>query len=172
MGEGTIRTIYVCEKAGDTMSPLDEATVIKAVGIEGDRYATRSGTYSKKHAPDREVTLMAEEALAQLKAETGIDLAPEETRRNLITVGVDLHALIGKAFRVGDEVMLKGMRQCDPCGYLEELTGKKVFAPLKNTGGLRTTVVRGGTIRAGDAVEPVGEAEQEAVSAIPTSGGG
>ena len=170
MGEGKIRSIFVCAAAGEPMKRLEAASVVKAVGIEGDRYANRTGTYSKTHAPDREVTLMAEEVLADLEAETGIVLAPEETRRNLMTKGVDLDALIGKTFRVGEEVLLQGVRQCDPCGYLEKVTGKKVFAPLENRGGLRTTVLRGGAIRVGDTVQAVSEAEAEA--SVPLPGGG
>jgi MOSC domain-containing protein YiiM len=41
---------------------------------------------------------------------------------------------------------------CDPCDHLERKTQPGVKAGLDNRGGLRAQIVRGGTIRAGDAV--------------------
>ena len=168
MSKGEVVSIHTCEKAGDPMRSPMETRAVVGLGLEGDRYASRSGTYSKTHAPDREVTLIEAETLEALQREHGIALSAEESRRNLVTRGIVLVDLIGKTFRVG-EVVLHGERQCEPCGYLEDLTGKQVFAPLQDRGGLRTHIVTGGTIRAGDVIEVVAQAE--AAPAIPAAGG-
>lgn len=39
------------------------------------------------------------------------------TRRNIVTEGVDLNALVGKRFRIGD-ALLEGIEPCDPCANL------------------------------------------------------
>ena len=169
MAEGTVRSIHTCDQAGQPMRNLPEVRALQGEGLVGDRYLHRRGTYSKTHAPDREVTLIAAETLDWLAQEHGIALTPEETRRNLVTRGVVLQDLIGRRFRVGAEVILQGVRQCEPCGYLERLTGKAVFAPLEDRGGLRTFIVQGGTIRAGDAIHPLAPGEALATpTPLPT----
>ncbi len=65
--------------------------------------------------------------------------------------------------------MLEGVRQCDPCGYLERITGKKVFQALKGRGGLRAVIVAGGTIRVGDPIEELAPAPAQAVPTAPAS---
>ena len=123
-------------------------------GLEGDRYAARMGTYSSKGGPDREITLMEEEALEALQRDYEHDLTGAESRRNLITRGVALNHLVGRTFMVG-EVKLRAIRLCDPCHYLERLTGKPVFQGLIHRGGLRAQILTEGTIRQGDELAEV-----------------
>ena len=82
-------------------------------------------------------------------------LAPEEARRNIVTRGVDLNALVGKRFRVG-EVECLGQRLCEPCAHLERLTalaGKPgSLRALIHKGGLRADVLSDGAIRVGDRI--------------------
>ncbi|MCO6405269.1 MAG: MOSC domain-containing protein [Aurantimonas endophytica] len=141
------------------MEELTEARLIEGRGIEGDRYFLGTGTYSPK--PDvREVTLIEIEALEHLVRndpplqEGPLSLLPVDHRRNLTTRGVPLNHLVGKRFRVG-ETILEGGRLNFPCKYLEELLGMPVYLPLYNRSGLNCRIVKGGTIRRGDAIEPV-----------------
>ena len=101
----------------------------------------------------REVTLIAREAVAAAN-ELGVKIGEDETRRNLVTEGVDLDALVGKTFAVG-EVVLIGVRDCPPCAYLEGLTRPGVRAALEGGGGLRAEVVREGDVRVGDEIAEV-----------------
>ena len=78
------------------MDALPEARLVAGIGIEGDRYATRLGTYSKKHHLDRQVTLIEVEVLETLARDHSIELAPHEHRRNLTTRGVPLSHLVGQ----------------------------------------------------------------------------
>lgn len=134
------------------MSPVDSAHAVPGRGLEGDRYFARSGTYSRKDGADREITLVEIEALEALHRDYGIALAAGESRRNVGTRGVPLNHLVGRRFRVG-EVTLLGLRLCEPCGYMEELSGKPVRAGLVHRAGLRAQILTEGWIRVGDAVE-------------------
>lgn len=151
---GVLLAIHIAPEASAPMAELDAARLIEGVGIEGDRYATARGTYSHKPHADRQVTLIEMETLDALARDHGIDLPPQETRRNLTTAGVPLNHLVGRQFRVGD-VVLAGGRLNVPCQYLEDLLGKPVFKPLIHRSGLNCRIVKGGTIRPGDTIRPL-----------------
>jgi MOSC domain-containing protein YiiM len=153
MWHGTLLHIHVAAAASKPMRSLERANLIVGGGIEGDRYAARTGTYSAKHHIDRQVTLIEAETLDALARDHGIELAPAEHRRNLTTRGVPVNHLVGRYFRVG-ECVLFGGRLNMPCRYLEELTGKKVFKPLLNRSGLNCRIIVGGVVHTEDAVIP------------------
>lgn len=144
--QGELLHIHVASNAAAPMEELREARLVAGIGIEGDRYATGLGTYSKKQHLDRQVTLIEIEVLEAIARDRGIELAPSEHRRNLTTRGVPLGHLVGQYFRVGDCVLYGG-RMNVPCLYLETLLGKKVFKPLLNRSGLNCRIVIGGIIR-------------------------
>ena len=144
--QGELLHIHVASNAAAPMEELREARLVAGIGIEGDRYATGLGTYSKKQHLDRQVTLIEIEVLEAIARDRGIALAPGEHRRNLTTRGVPLGHLVGQYFRVGDCVLYGG-RMNVPCLYLETLLGKKVFKPLLNRSGLNCRIVMGGIIR-------------------------
>ena len=134
------------------MEPLRQANLVAGVGLDGDRYANRLGTYSTNHHIDRQATLIESEVLEALARDRAIDLAPHEHRRNLTTRGVPLSHLVGQYFRVG-ECVFYGGRLNLPCLYLERLLGKSVFKPLLNRSGLNCRIIVGGTIRTHDRIE-------------------
>ena len=146
--------IHVAAGASQAMRSLAEAPLIAGIGIPGDRYAERCGTYSVRHHIDRQITLIEQETLEALARDHGVALASHEHRRNLTTRGVALNHLVGRYFAVG-ECVLYGGRLNVPCRYLEELLGKKVFKPLLNRSGLNARVIVGGTLRTGDVILPL-----------------
>jgi MOSC domain-containing protein YiiM len=150
---GRVESIHVALLAGSPMGAVDAARAVPGRGLEGDRYFSKSGTYSAKDGADREITLIESEALEALDRDYGIALEARETRRNVATRGVALNHLVGREFRVG-EVTLFGLRLCEPCGYMEELSGKPVRAGLVHRAGLRARILTEGWIRVGDSVEP------------------
>ncbi len=150
---GQLEHIHITSKASGAMQPLAEARLVAGKGIEGDRYFLATGTYSMKPGPDRQVTLIERETLAALARDHGIELTPEQHRRNLTVSGVPLSHLVGRRFRVG-AVLLETVRLNKPCKYLEKMTGKAVYLPLLNRSGLNCRVIEGGTIRPGDPVTP------------------
>ena len=56
--QGELQHIHIAPEASAPMVALDEARAIVGIGLEGDRYATRLGTYSKKPHVDRQVNLI------------------------------------------------------------------------------------------------------------------
>jgi MOSC domain-containing protein YiiM len=150
---GRLEHIHITDAGRAAMRRLDEAQLVAGKGIEGDRYFLGTGTYSMKPEPGRQVTLIEAETLEALARDEGIELMPQEHRRNLTVSGVPLNHLVGRQFRVG-EVVLEGARLNFPCKYLELVTGKAVYAPLLNRSGLNCIIVEGGTIRPGDALTP------------------
>ena len=99
-----------------------------------------------------DLTLVQAEVLDDLLLGDDGRLGYAEARRNVVTRGIDLNALVGRRFRVGDVECL-GQRLCEPCSHLERLTTRGVLRGLIHRGGLRADVVSGGAIRVGDGVE-------------------
>jgi hypothetical protein len=152
---GTVEGLAVAPAAEAPMQLLETARARAGRGLEGDRYALGAGTFSPRaeHRPGYDLTLIAAEVLDELRA-AGSDLDFAGTRRNVLTRGIDLAALIGRTFRIGD-VLCEGRRQCEPCSHLERLSGPGVLRPLIHRGGLRVDVRSDGEIRLGDPVRTV-----------------
>ncbi|MBI3070749.1 MAG: hypothetical protein HYY84_01350 [Deltaproteobacteria bacterium] len=155
MFDGSLVGIFVTARKGAPLRAVDEALAVLGRGIEGDRYAAAEGTFSKPGAEGREVTLIEVEAIEAVAEESAIALSPADARRNLMTRGVPLNHLVGVEFSVGGDVVLRGVKLCEPCAHLELLTKKGVREALVHRGGLRAQIVRGGAIRVGDAIRLV-----------------
>ncbi len=152
---GFVVSIHIAPVANASLVAVEAVRAVPGRGLEGDRYWSASGTYSRKPAPDRDVTLIEMETLQALERDYGIRLAPGASRRNIVTRGVPLNHLVNREFTVG-EVTLRGLRLCDPCGHLERLTEPGVRAALMHRGGLRAQILHAGVIHVGD---PIGLAE-------------
>ena len=151
---GTVEAIVVGPAAETAMHRIDQAVARAGRGLEGDRYFDARGTFSNAHGRGYDLTLIEAEVLDGLGLPAG-RLSPEEARRNIVTRGVDLNALVGERFRVG-EVDCLGQRLCEPCAHLERLTaatGKPgTLRALIHKGGLRADVLSNGEIRLGDEI--------------------
>ena len=88
----------------------------------------------------------------------GSKLDPAEARRNVVTRGIDLNALVGREFTVGS-VRALGQRLCEPCVHLQRLTRPGVIAGLVHQGGLRADVLTDGEIRLGDKIEAASQSD-------------
>jgi MOSC domain-containing protein YiiM len=150
MNTGALEFIYIASTAAVPVRAVSEAYAIPGMGLEGDRYALRVGTFSKP-LPDRELTLIEAEAIEALKREYDMELPPGEARRNLVTRGVALNHLVGRDFQIG-EVKIRGIRLCEPCEHLQRLTGREVIKGLTHRGGLRAQILTPGTLRVGDRI--------------------
>jgi MOSC domain-containing protein YiiM len=153
MFDGKLQAIYVVRRKGEPPQALPSADAVAGSGLAGDRYFQQADS-GKPRSPDREVTLIEIEAIEALVRDNQITLEPGHARRNLITRDVPLNHLIGKEFSIGD-VLLRGIRLCEPCAHLEGLTQKGIRDGLCHRGGLRAQIVRGGTIRNGDSIRPM-----------------
>jgi hypothetical protein len=144
---GTIEALAVAPAAEAPMRLIEEAQAHAGRGLEGDRYFTHEGTFSNPHSNGHDLTLIEAEVVEAL------GLAPDEARRNVVTRGIDLNALVGRRFRVGDAECV-GRRLCEPCAHLQRLTHPEILRDLVHRGGLRADILDDGTIRTGDEVAP------------------
>ncbi len=153
---GTVELIAITDRATGPMRRVEHARAIAGRGLEGDRYEKKSGTFTPKDAGGRgyDLTLIEAEVIDQLSLPDGGRLDPLDARRNLVTRGIDLNALVGRRFRVGDVECL-GQRLCEPCSHLEGVTTKGILRALIHRGGLRADVLTDGEIATGSVIETI-----------------
>jgi MOSC domain-containing protein YiiM len=141
---GNVAGLLTATDAEGPLARVDRVEAVAGRGLEGDRYYEGRGTFS---GPGRgyQVTLVEAEAL------DAVDLPWEQARRNIVTRGIALNALVGRRFTVGT-VECVGRRLAEPCSHLEKLTRPGLLRPLVHRAGLRADILRGGTIATGDRV--------------------
>ena len=150
MPDAAVVQIFVAPEAGAPMRSVEAVRAVPGRGLDGDRYFHQEGSFSRWPGPHREVTLIAEEDLEAMRRETGVALPAAESRRNLLTRGADLRALIGREFDAG-AVRMRGMQRCQPCKYLARLTGRpELVRALAGRGGIRARILGEGVLRPGD----------------------
>jgi MOSC domain-containing protein YiiM len=156
--EGSVVEIWLAGAAAEPMRRVAAVDAMAGLGLAGDRYALGGGTWAQYPDLEKHVTLIDRDDVAAVAAETGSDLTAGDTRRNLVTVGIDLPSLVGRWFTVGD-VLLFGMKRCPPCMHLERLTGVRLVRAMVHRGGINAAVFAGGPITDGAVLRPVSEAE-------------
>ena len=150
-GIGVVEAIHLAAAGSEPMRSVESVRAIAGVGLEGDRYATATGTWSTNLKVDRHVTLIEAEEIEALADGRGIQLAPGETRRNVTTRGIRLNDLVGRRFRIG-AVECEATRLCEPCQHLTDFLGKPILEPLVHRAGLRARILGDGEIALGDEV--------------------
>jgi MOSC domain-containing protein YiiM len=135
-----------------SMEAREEVLAVPGRGLEGDRYFEGIGTFSpQERKPDYEVTLIEREKIEEFAMASGLAFTAFDARRNVVTEGVDLNALVDLEFMIG-EVRIRGIRLCEPCNYLAKITSREVLRGLVHKGGLRAQILTEGRIRTGDAI--------------------
>jgi MOSC domain-containing protein YiiM len=155
---GTLIAIHIADQPGGPLRGLEQAELVAGRGIVGDRNFDRMDL-----SPRQEITLIEAESVDWLNGDRGLDLRPEEMRRNLVTRGVDLNGLVGVNFAVGT-ARLRGLELCEPCAYLAGLLqsgrrlghlGERDFVrAMVHRAGLRARILDGGSIRTGEPLAP------------------
>ena len=143
--EGRVAGIYIGPERR-LPQPVERARAHAGKGLEGNRYYFEDGA-----PPGQALTLIAAEALAAFTDETGIPLSAAESRRNVLTEGIDLNALVGRRFRVG-QVECRGVELCEPCSHLQSVTRPGVLNGMVHRAGLNADIVTGGEVALGDPV--------------------
>lgn len=149
---GRLEWIGVRPERMSELRSVDKVYAVAERGLEGDHKVTgRAGS-------KRQVTLIQHEHLV---AVAGLlhrqQVPPALVRRNLVVSGINLLALKGKRFTVG-EVLLEFSGPCEPCSRMEYNLGPGGFNAMRGHGGITAKVIEGGTISVGDSVkiaEPV-----------------
>jgi hypothetical protein len=146
---GTVERIWVSPSAGEPASGPDSALALPGRGLHGDRHVTGAGTFPSG-IPGGALTLIEAEVCGSFDPPLG----PDDHRRNVVTRGMPLNALVGHEFTIG-AVRCRGMRLCEPCTVVQRYAGRPVLRELVHRGGLRADILSGGEIRVGDEVRAV-----------------
>lgn len=122
---------------------VPEVEVVAGKGLVGDRFFGFKPDYKGQ------VTFFAQEIYAELCGKFGVssrDRPPSVLRRNIVTAGQDLNALIGQEFDV-QGIRFAGIAECSPCHWMDQAFHPGTEAALKNQGGLRARILTSGTLR-------------------------
>lgn len=132
------------EEAGK--NPLHEVNEIECVagrGVRGDRFFDYKLDYKGQ------ITFFAQEVFEDVCRSLGANARTAEvTRRNVITLGIDLNSLIGRRFTV-QEVEFEGVCECKPCVWMDFAIAPGAQAALEGRGGLRAKILTDGRLRTG-----------------------
>jgi MOSC domain-containing protein YiiM len=124
--------------------PILEQREVRCVagrGIEGDRFFDFKADYTGQ------ITLFAWEVYQDLCARFNRwDKPPAVFRRNVITRGLDLNALIGQEFEL-QGVRFLGVESCKPCYWMDQAFCPGAEAALQGRGGLRAKILTDGVLR-------------------------
>ena len=148
IGTGTVEALVIAPDAVAPVVLVDAVVAHPDRGIEGDRYFDGRGTFASGR-PGSALTLVDAEVLEALAAQR--DGHAVDHRRNVVTRGTDLNALVGRDFMLG-AVRCRGRRLCEPCAHLHRLNGGGLLRPMVHRGGLRADILSAGTIHLGDAL--------------------
>jgi MOSC domain-containing protein YiiM len=134
----------------DRMVPLIELSDVLAIenlGLQGDRYQKKGGA--------RQVTLIQHEHLVSIASFLGkSEIDPQQTRRNIVVRGINLMAMKGKKFTIG-EAVFEYSGDCHPCSRMEVNLGPGGYNAMRGLGGITAKVIKGGKISLNDPIEAV-----------------
>ena len=142
MKKGKIFSINSSKKKGMVKLPIDQATLIKAFGLEGDAHG----------GPGlRQVSLLAVESIHAQKKE--LALKPGDYAENITTQGIDFSQLkLQDKMKIGEDVLLKLSKfgkECHKHCAIYNRSGDCIM-PRE---GIFAEVIQGGSISVGDAIE-------------------
>jgi MOSC domain-containing protein YiiM len=137
MPQGTITNLHIARVKGTPSDPVQKATAISGLGLEGDRSAYEGNT--------RQVLFVDKEIL------DGFGLEPGQVKENITVTGLNVAQVQpGQVFTIGD-VTLEAVGDCEPCGKMDAIRlGLK--DQLQGKRGMLAKVINGGGLKVGDSV--------------------
>ncbi len=110
-------------------------------GLVGDRFLDYKDAYAGQ------ITFFAGEVFDEIRLALNQPDRPAAVfRRNVLTRGTDLNALIGQEFEV-QGVRFAGVRECSPCHWMDQAFAPGAEAWLKGRGGLRARILSSGWLK-------------------------
>ena len=125
---------------------VDRIECLAGRGIRGDRFFDYKPDYKGQ------ITFFAGEDLHQLWNDLGVPEASRDaaaTRRNVITLGMDLPSLIGREFEI-QGVRFRGSEECRPCYWMDGAIHAGAEAWMRGRGGLLARILTDGVLRSGE----------------------
>ena len=145
--QGSVEWIGLRKQKRATLNVVNSVHASTTEGLVGDRY---SGKLTK-----RQTTLIQAEHLDAIASMLNLkECPPELLRRNIVIKGLNLLALKGKDFKIG-EVTLRYTGLCHPCSRMEEIFGPGGYNAVRGHGCITAQVIQDGTIRLNDAVKAI-----------------
>jgi hypothetical protein len=124
---------------------LPEVECVAGRGIRGDRFFDFKENYKGQ------ISFFAKEIFDALCDELAVaGKPPSAFRRNVITEGADLNALVGQEFEV-QGVRFRGMAECSPCEWMDVSFAPGTEKFLHGRGGLRAMILTDGKLRVEEA---------------------
>ena len=143
-----IEAIFVSKKSRQALQQTHAVQVVFGWGITGDRH------FKKANKKGQNITFIEAEAVDEYNQLLGQAISPQQTRRNVITRGVDLNALVGVEFSIGG-AKFKGAELRQPCSVLGRLlenqwvSRSQVIQAFLGRGGLRADIISSGVVGVG-----------------------
>lgn len=146
MNPGQVVWIGIRPARREPLRSVESVVAQAGQGLIGDHYKT------KTNGP-RQLTLIQAEHMpaiaAYLHRET---VMPAMLRRNIVVKGINLLALKGKQFQVGN-ALCEYTGECHPCSRMEEILGTGGYNAVRGHGGITARVLVTGSISVGDGVQ-------------------
>ena len=138
MPQGTITNLHIARVKGTPSDPVQEATAISGLGLEGDRSAYEGNT--------RQVLFVDKEIL------DGAGLVPGQVKENITVTGMNVSQIQpGQVFTIGDNVTLEAVGDCEACGKMDAIR-MGLMDEIQGKRGMLAKVINGGSIKVGDSV--------------------
>jgi len=147
-----IEQIWINPEIGIPNKRVTEIQVVAGSGIVGDH------NFNKSQWIGQNITFIEREKILQYNKDYGQNIEMGATRRNIVTKGIDLNALVDKEFSIGD-VRFKGVDLCEPCKDLgqalatDTITSPEVVKAFLTWGGLRANILQDGQLSVGMSFE-------------------
>jgi MOSC domain-containing protein YiiM len=140
-----IKAIFIAPESTAPQQAVSTINVTASKGIIGDRH------YDQHRWHGQNITLIEIENIDHFNQQYHQQIAVEDTRRNIITQGISLNELIGKAFSIGP-IKLLGTELCEPCHALSQqlasdtVSKQQVLKSFTHKAGIRATILSSGNI--------------------------
>jgi MOSC domain-containing protein YiiM len=151
-----VKTVSVSRTKGVQKKNVDLAFLRAGHGIEGDAHA---GPWH------RQISLLAMESISKIRGK-GLDVNPGDFAENITTEGIELHTLpVGTRLQLGNAIEVEVTqigKECHNRCAIFHAVGDCVM-PRE---GIFVRVLKGGVVRPGDAIVPIGDHARPQESAL------
>jgi len=142
--KGTIIAVCISDTKGVRKTPCPSGVFLENYGMANDAHAERG--------IKRQVSLLSVDSIEKMKS-MGLSVGPGDFAENLTVEGMELHTLLpGTRIAVGSEVILE-ISQIGKACHAGCAIFKEVGKCIMPKEGVFATVVKGGEVRTGDAVD-------------------
>lgn len=160
-GAGRVEWIGLRPGRGKPVLVVNRAEVVLDHGLRCPSGVPKDRAFAARPNPrgKRQVTAIQAEDLPVIASCVGLpEVAPEQTRRNLVISGLNLLASTGGQLLIGapsggaSPVRLEVTGWCTPCEKMNSLVAPGGFQAMRGRGGLTLRILQGGLIEVGDPV--------------------